>query len=456
MRCIVDGQIKIYGALPHEAKLIKTHLSIDDPEYHRKLRINPKARYYLSPQFKFYEDKATVLTVPRGIGKWLVETFPAASFEVNTVTAPYDFELLEPITLRPNQVGVPELVAKSIQGLAVLPTGFGKTIVALAVIKALGQRALVLAPTTPIKEQFLADIQKYFGINANKDDAPIQVRTPQWVNSRAKAGKFDGSAFGLVIYDECDGSVADGARRVWKHLPARFRYGLTGTLDRTDGKGPAIPFYFGDTLVERDQDLAYAPRIILHHYDGGGAVDVYHKMTKEVSEDPERNLGIVDLVERGKKTLILTKRVEHYKALTAMMPAHLKAYAIDSDANKKERAALLGSFRDGSADFDVLLSTYSLLGRGADIPSLDTLVLAGDLKSHVLQRQAAGRILRLFKGKEPVIHDIVDINNPILFKQAKARKKVYDSKNWPTSVCPMKATTQSLFPKDLQHLFATT
>jgi superfamily II DNA or RNA helicase len=452
MKCIVTGVIEIYGATQAEARQIKEHLSVDDPEYHKKLRINPKARFYLSPQYKFYEEKAGVLTVPRGIGKWLVNTFPAAAFEVNTVTATHEYEFAEPIVLRENQVGVPEAIVAARQGLAVLPTGFGKTIIGLSVIKALGQRALVLAPTTPVKEQFIEDIKKYFGFNPNRADAPIHVRTPQWVNSHAKRGDFDGSRYGVVIYDECDGAVADGARRVWKYLPARFRYGFTGTLDRTDGKGPAIPFYFGDTLVERTETLI-APRIILHQYGGGGAIDAYHKMTQELSEDQERNEGIAALVERGKKTLILTKRVEHYKALAAMMPSGTKAFPIDSDANKKERAELLASFRNGTADFDVLLSTYALLGRGADIPSLDTLILAGDLKSHVLQRQAAGRILRLFEGKEPVIHDIVDVSNPILFKQAKARQKVYKSKNWPTSVCPMKSTTQSLFPKDLRHLF---
>ena len=462
MNCIVTGVITIQGATLGEARRIKEYLSVDDPEYHRKLRINPKARFYLSPQFKFYEEgkdkpgfgQAATLVVPRGAGKWLFDNFPSATFDVRTVTAPYEFKEVEPIVLRQNQKGIPETIIKARQGLAVLPTGFGKTIIALAVAKSLGQRTLILAPTLPIKEQFVVDISRYFGVDATRDDAPIQVRTPQWVNGRAKRRMFDGSAFGLVIYDECDGSVADGARRIWKHLPARFRYGLTGTLDRTDGKGPAIPFYFGDVLVERFE-TSVTPSVVLHQYNGGGAVDTYHKMTQELSEDQERNEGIVNIVEKGKKTLILTKRVEHYKQLAAMMPKDLKVFPVDSKDNKKERAELLASFRNGTADFDVLLSTYALLGRGADVPSLDTLILAGDLKSHVLQRQAAGRILRLFKGKEPVIHDIVDVNNPILFKQAKARQKVYKAKNWPTSVCPMNSTTQSLFPKDLKYLFGT-
>lgn len=458
MRCIVTGVIEILGAQPWEVAKIKEYLSVDDPAYYQKIRINPKAKFFLSPQFTYYAQTKSDpgrLVAPRGIAGWLNQQFKP-TWEIKTQKAPHDFKPKEDITLRPNQVGIPEEVVKASQGLIVLPTGYGKTIVGLEVVRLLGQRTLVIVPKLPIKEMWVNDIQRYFGVDPRRDDSPIHVVTPSFILSRAKRGSFDGSVYGLVLYDECHGAVADGARKIWQHLPAHHRYGLTGTLDRTDGQGPAIPFYFGPVLVERNQTLA-SPMVVLSNYRGGGAVDVYHKMIEAQVTDPDRNKAIAELVSGLKgKTLVLTKRVIHYGLLAKLIHGK-RVVVINSDDNKAEAKATMQALRDGSKPFDVILGTMSLLGTGVDIPSLDTLVIAGDLKSSVLHKQAAGRILRLFKGKnDPTIYDIVDIDNPILFKQAKARQKVYKELNWPTSVCPLTTQgTKHLFPQDLLHLFET-
>lgn len=458
MRAVVTGTLELTDLKPWEEQKIKDYLSIDDPAYYQKIRINPKAKFFLSPQFHHYVQKRNQtgrLVAPRGIAGWLRRSFEA-SWEVKTVKAPYEYTWQEEIVLRENQKGLVEDVIRQPQGLIVLPTGFGKSIIALKLIKELGQRALIIVPKKPIQEAFLSDIQRYFGFDARAAESPIHVRTPAFIASRIKRNDFDGSAYGCVIYDECHGVAADGARKLFDSLPAHYRYGLTGTLDRSDGQGPAIAFYFGEVLVERHQTLA-RPKVVINHYRGGGAVDVYHKMTEAMATDENRNQAIAELVETlPGKTLVLTKRVVHYGLIAEKIKGK-KVIVLNSDDNAKEAKERLRALRDGSEPFDVILGTFSLLGTGTDIPSLDTLVLAGDLKSSVLHKQAAGRILRLFEGKkEPVIHDIVDIDNPILFRQAKARQKVYNELNWPTSVCPMKTQgVISLFPKDLLHLFDT-
>ena len=71
-----------------------------------------------------------------------------------------------------------------------------------------------------------------------------------------------------------------------------------------------------------------------------------------------------------------------------------------------------------------------LLGTGFDLPSLDRLILVGDMKSDVLTVQTTGRILRLLEGKNPIIYDMCDEKNGILKNQYMQRKKLYKEKNW--------------------------
>ena len=106
-------------------------------------------------------------------------------------------------------------------------------------------------------------------------------------------------------------------------------------------------------------------------------------------------------------------------------------HAISSGTGQRERIQLLSDLREGKSDFDVLLGTYSMLATGTDIPSLDTLVFAGDLKSDVLAQQAVGRILRLFKDKQsPKIIDVADFGNGIFLHQFKERRRFYKSQGW--------------------------
>jgi superfamily II DNA or RNA helicase len=72
-----------------------------------------------------------------------------------------------------------------------------------------------------------------------------------------------------------------------------------------------------------------------------------------------------------------------------------------------------------------------MLSTGTDIPALDTLIFAGDLRSDVLQEQSAGRILRLFRDKQhPKIIDFVDNKTGILNHQGKARIRWYKKQGW--------------------------
>ena len=113
------------------------------------------------------------------------------------------------------------------------------------------------------------------------------------------------------------------------------------------------------------------------------------------------------------------------------MKKQIKIHTISSNTPQKERDILLTKLRNNEEDFDIILGTFSMLSTGVDIPSLDTLVIAGDLKSSVLTEQSSGRILRMFSGKKnPKVVDLDDNLNPMLHRQALERKRFYKENNW--------------------------
>ena len=157
-------------------------------------------------------------------------------------------------------------------------------------------------------------------------------------------------------------------------------------------------------------------------------------ITKQV-EDKGRNLLIADIVDHevndGRKILILTKRIKHYEKIAELLPPEYNQFSIASKDQLKKRDELLHELRENKREFDVILGTYSMLSTGTDIPVLDTLIFAGDLRSDVLQEQSAGRVLRLFGDKQhPKIIDIIDNKNGILNHQAISRIRFYKRQEW--------------------------
>jgi superfamily II DNA or RNA helicase len=145
-----------------------------------------------------------------------------------------------------------------------------------------------------------------------------------------------------------------------------------------------------------------------------------------------RNTLIVGLatveVTADHKVLILCKRREHCKKLMEKLES-LGAWYADSD--DKDRTKVLLRMRGGLYNFNILIGTLALLGTGLDIPVLDTCIICGDLKSDVLCQQGAGRVLRLFEGKETAkIYDLFDNLNPIFKNQFYQRRKFYQSQKW--------------------------
>ena len=150
--------------------------------------------------------------------------------------APSDWKELSPYnslvntgTMEPRayQINIIKSVFTGSNTLVILPTGLGKTLIAVfAIAKALheGRKALILAPTKPLSEQHFDSVKKLLNIDPNyavlltgstgskkrKDmerDGKVAVATPQTVANDIKSGRMSLDGYGVVIFDECHKAV---------------------------------------------------------------------------------------------------------------------------------------------------------------------------------------------------------------------------------------------------------
>ena len=124
------------------------------------------------------------------------------------------------------------------QGVIVLPTGAGKTQVALMAMDSVRRSCLVVVPTLDLVRQWRRRISEDFGCEVGQvgggshEVFPITVTT---YDSAYLHMEHLGNKFGLIIFDECHHLPSGAYRLASESSLAPFRLGLTATPERTDG-----------------------------------------------------------------------------------------------------------------------------------------------------------------------------------------------------------------------------
>lgn len=153
---------------------------------------------------------------------------PIICMELWEELSPYHL-MVDTIKLKPRRYQI-ELIKSAYAGkntLIVLPTGLGKTLIAIfAIARALhnGKKAIILAPTKPLSEQHynsicaLLKIDKAeislltgsVGATAREEiikRSKVIIATPQTVSNDLKHSRLNLEEFGIVVFDECHRAV---------------------------------------------------------------------------------------------------------------------------------------------------------------------------------------------------------------------------------------------------------
>ena len=172
-------------------------------------------------------------------------------------------------TLRPEQrQAVEAWQAAGHRGVVVMPTGTGKTEVALAAMAAARVSTLVVAPVRDLMHQWHQRILRRLGYDAGivgdslLNIQPITVTTYDSAYSRMPEM---GDRFGLIIFDEAHHLPGRSYREAALFSSAPMRLGLTATPDRADGRHVDLANLIGPTVYT--QEIAHARGNALADYE---------------------------------------------------------------------------------------------------------------------------------------------------------------------------------------------
>ena len=343
--------------------------------------------------------------------------------------------------LRPYQEKALSEAHKACFSTLVVPTGGGKTVMALASIAERKQPAIVICHTKELLYQWRDRAMEFLGLKEDEvgivgdGHYTISPLTIALVQTARKHLKDLPRHFGYVIVDECHRTPASTFSETVSAFPAWYSLGLSATPYRRDGLNKVIGWYCGWHRVKIDQaELAdigavLRPRIVwrqtpfTYWYE-----DDYQDMISSLVEDEQRNLliagDILKAAGQGRTCLVVSDRVKHLEALRAMTSHEVYGELLTGRTPRKKRMEIVESLRSGR--LHLVFSTFSLIGEGFDCPGLDTLFLASPIKFSGRLIQTIGQVLRPTEGKQPLIYDYRDVEVGVLDYQAKGRARVYE------------------------------
>lgn len=346
----------------------------------------------------------------------------------------------EPYILRPRQEeavnrGVEWLIhgPKHKNALIVLPTGYGKSLVAANIIRQLDAPCIVSQPSEEILEQNLRKIRDYgfepSVFSASKRRQEIGQVTLVTMGSIWKHPELF-KDFKYWIPDECHGlNPSQGIYQSFlSQLPHLRLLGLTATPIRlaTNSQGAIlrwlprmVPRIFNETIYY--VQLADAFR------EGHLAKLVYHeirsidksklKLNSTGAEYDENSVqrhlfeihfidkvvkAVVRAVAAGRKSILVFCQTvaDCMYVVEQVRAAGISAEVVCSDqkiTSKRERKSIGERFTAGELQVVCNVGVYTT---GFDFPALDTVILARPTKSLMLAYQMMGRVVRCHPTKE--------------------------------------------------------
>lgn len=302
---------------------------------------------------------------------------------------------------------------------------WGKTFTALAIAGKLGQKALIVTHTVPLRNQWAKQVEKAYGIkpgiigsNQFNTSGPIVVG-----NVQTLYGCMDkiGKTFGTVILDEMHHVSAPTFTKVVDKSYARYKVGLSGTIKRKDGKHVVFTDYFGRKIFQPPRENSMTPEVhVINsgiYLPSGPSMGWAARVTMLQESEVYRNLVRAlswKYAAEGHKVLTVSDRVDFLEHC-----AQLNKGVCVTGRNPDERERLFKDIEAGH--YDEIFGTQSIWSEGVSYDPLSCLILGTPVNNEPLLEQLIGRIQRVVPGKRtPVLVDI-RLNGHTPEKQFQAR-----------------------------------
>jgi superfamily II DNA or RNA helicase len=341
------------------------------------------------------------------------------------------------------------------RGIVVLPTGTGKTFVAILAIARIGRPTLVVAPTIVLMNQWWAELRAAFGTAVGLlggGSYDLQPLTATTYDSAYLHLERWGNRYGLIVFDECHHLPSTSYQLAAVGAIAPFRLGLTATPERADAGEVVLPELIGPIVCRREIKQLTGDFLADYRVQRVN-VDLSADEARQYQEARDLYRGFVDAhrISMGsaggwQRFLQLTARsaegraafqaYREQKRLALAAPAKLEllgqllhrhsddraiiftydnatAYqiarrflvpVITHQTKARERQHILERFHNGTYP---LLATSQVLNEGVDVPAANVgIVLSGtgSVREHV---QRLGRLLRKYGEKQALLYEVV-------------------------------------------------
>ncbi len=344
-------------------------------------------------------------------------------------------------------------------GSIVLPTGAGKTFLAIQTIQQVNRSTVVVAPTIDLLHQWYARLVNAFGCEVGVYYGGEKKILPLTVTTYHSAGDLMadyGNTFKLIIFDEVHHLPAPNWGEAALMAPAPLRLGLTATYpeahEQGNGRwnvedliGPIVYIKRIEDLVGQQLANYRTQRIRVDlspeertRYDADHAIYMGFVRSRQLQKryGPGWLMELMRLSAfelEARKALLARQRMlrllasceRKYVTLEALLQEHAteqvlifteqngtvydiaRRYlvpAITHETHAAERKHILEGFRTGRYR---AIATSRVLNEGVDVPEAKVAIVLGGTSGAREYIQRLGRVLRKVENKEAMLYEII-------------------------------------------------
>lgn len=430
------------------------------------LTAQPYSKHNDMEEFLLYGESADYIFVPKYYG---INNFGDAVRYIGMDGAPSEMKFTK--ELRDYQYKIVDDALNKLRndggGILSLYCGGGKTVLAIYIACTLKLKTLIVVHKTFLIDQWRDRIQTF-------SDAKVGAIRSKHIDIEGKdivigmlqsismidydTGIF--KDFGFVIYDEVHRFASKCFSKALYKTTSKYTLGLSATPDRPDRMTQALEWYIGDiyTRIKRDKKFNNKVHAIVIKYNStdklykekkswvkkmGAMSPSLSIMTTNICKIEKKNDLIIEALDvirriKGRKSMILSTRVEHMKELKrrfdkiiddcvkagTMDPGELVTSLYYSGMKKYEQTY-------AAENADVFFATFQMAEEGLDIDGLNIVILASPPHKTKVE-QSVGRGLRAELAKCDISPLIVDFSDTLslIGAMADARMTYYRRENY--------------------------
>lgn len=362
------------------------------------------------------------------------------------------------------------------RGSIVLPTGAGKTFVAIHAIQRVNRSAVIIAPTIDLLHQWYARLVNSFGTEIGVYYGGEKSILPLTVTTYHSAGDLiaaQGNAFKLIIFDEVHHLPAPSWGETALMAPCPLRLGLTATYpeehEQTDGRwrvddliGPIVYTQRIDDLIGNQLAAYRTERIRVDltpqerkRYDADYKIygDFFRSRQLQKTHGASWLLELMRLSafdSAARRALLARQRLQRLLASAegkfTVLEGLLKEYfseqvliftennavayeisrrhlvpVITHETGAAERKHILEAF--GAREYKVIV-TSRVLNEGVDVPEAKVAIILGGTSAAREYIQRLGRVLRKVENRQAMLFDVIVRGTVDEGKAQRRRRKI--------------------------------